>query len=619
MPLGDSITQGESPENPGYREHLWHLLNDDGYNVDFIGTLIHHYDSDRLSPGYDHHHEGHGGWRANYVLNGFSNQPAAGKLTDWLQNYTPDVVLLHIGTNDLHGEAKGLPNRDDVVVNRTRDEIEQIIDTLRADNPNVAILLGLLIPADPSTYPDRGRRIPLLNAALLDLANHKNNPSSPVIAVDHFSGFDPSRHTFDGLHPNQDGARIMAQRWLDTFITIYPPPPPPPPNQPPVATFTAEPASGIAPLEVYFNASDAMDPDGTIATYSWDFGDDDQATGPDTTHTYNEPGTYTVTLTITDDRGAEHSSSQEIVVKASSPPEPFALILPADKSTERTHHPLFEWEVSESPDAGDVIHYMFYVGLDSLFKDATPIKIDTTVYIPTTPLEENQRYWWHVEAVNSRGLATATDTRCVWIDAEPEPPRPATLIAPRDNDEITNPAPTFTWSPAVDNDPNDEPIYRLLLAADAAFTKDIRSLDVGSNTSATLAEALAAPHTFYWRVDAIDKDSLITQSPAASFTIVTGTGIPLPPDLPETYTLEQNYPNPFTSHTTIRFGIPAPAHVILDVYDLTGRHFATIIQQEMSPGWHEAILDASAFPSGLYIYQLRAGHYTASRKMLLIR
>ncbi len=85
-------------------------------------------------------------------------------------------------------------------------------------------------------------------------------------------------------------------------------------NRPPIASFTATPISGRAPLEVAFDASGSTDPDGAIAACEWDFGDGGLESGAATTHVFIAEGTYNVTLRVTDDGGASAASSRSVFV-----------------------------------------------------------------------------------------------------------------------------------------------------------------------------------------------------------------------------------------------------------------------------------------------------------------
>ena len=90
----------------------------------------------------------------------------------------------------------------------------------------------------------------------------------------------------------------------------------PPPNVPPTAAFT----TAITNLDIETDAATSTDSDGTIASYAWDFGDDTTATGVSATHSYAAEGTYTVTLTVTDDDGGTGISTQSVTVSAEPPP-----------------------------------------------------------------------------------------------------------------------------------------------------------------------------------------------------------------------------------------------------------------------------------------------------------
>ena len=92
-----------------------------------------------------------------------------------------------------------------------------------------------------------------------------------------------------------------------------------PENQPPVASFTCSPEHPTVGQMVTFDASSSYDPDGTIVSYEWDFGDGATASGVVVTHAYSAAGNYTVTLAVTDDAGAANSTSVLITVL---PPPP---------------------------------------------------------------------------------------------------------------------------------------------------------------------------------------------------------------------------------------------------------------------------------------------------------
>jgi hypothetical protein len=88
---------------------------------------------------------------------------------------------------------------------------------------------------------------------------------------------------------------------------------PPAGNGPPLAAFSAAPTSGPAPLAVTFDAGASSDPEGSIAGYEWDFGDGSTATGRTAIHTFGLPGTFSVVLVVTDDRGARATATTGIV------------------------------------------------------------------------------------------------------------------------------------------------------------------------------------------------------------------------------------------------------------------------------------------------------------------
>jgi hypothetical protein len=83
--------------------------------------------------------------------------------------------------------------------------------------------------------------------------------------------------------------------------------------------------------------------------------------------------------------------------------------------------------------------------------------------------------------------------------------------------------------------------------------------------------------------------------------------------------LEQNYPNPFNPSTVIRFGIPERSNITLTVYNMLGQRVKVLVDEVFETGIHEVTFDASHFPSGVYVYSLRAGDRVHSKKLLYVR
>lgn len=89
--------------------------------------------------------------------------------------------------------------------------------------------------------------------------------------------------------------------------------------------------------------------------------------------------------------------------------------------------------------------------------------------------------------------------------------------------------------------------------------------------------------------------------------------------LPREYSLHQNYPNPFNPDTKIEFGLPTTAHVTLEVFDALGRKVAILESSTLGAGFYTRRWSAAGFPSGVYLYRMRAGNFTEVKKMLLAK
>ncbi|MEE9344214.1 MAG: PQQ-dependent sugar dehydrogenase [Methylococcales bacterium] len=202
LPLGDSITDSILG-NPSYRRPLWHQLNTSGYNVDFVGRP--NYRHTTVPPellDYDIDHEGHSGFEANQIEN---------SITAWLGGFTADIVLLHIGTNDLD---RG-PGRGELVgdtINETLTEIDGIIQKLRAQNSTIVVILAKIIPM-------RHYDTAIFNDEIDAFVSARTTVFSPIVVVDQYAGFDAIADTYDNYHPNSGGESKMADKW---FLALQP-------------------------------------------------------------------------------------------------------------------------------------------------------------------------------------------------------------------------------------------------------------------------------------------------------------------------------------------------------------------------------------------------------------
>lgn len=89
--------------------------------------------------------------------------------------------------------------------------------------------------------------------------------------------------------------------------------------------------------------------------------------------------------------------------------------------------------------------------------------------------------------------------------------------------------------------------------------------------------------------------------------------------LPITTLLHSNYPNPFNAETNIRFQISQSVQVKLTVFDITGKEIAELLNKNLHAGYHEVNWNAEKISSGTYIYRLKAGNTTITKKMVLLK
>ena len=89
--------------------------------------------------------------------------------------------------------------------------------------------------------------------------------------------------------------------------------------------------------------------------------------------------------------------------------------------------------------------------------------------------------------------------------------------------------------------------------------------------------------------------------------------------VPDDYQLHQNYPNPFNPTTTIQYEFPRRSNVQITIYDMLGRKITTLVSEIQDAGYKSVLWNASNVPSGMYFYQIKAGDFVQTKKMILLK
>ncbi|KAF2658802.1 carbohydrate esterase family 3 protein, partial [Lophiostoma macrostomum CBS 122681] len=196
MPFGASIVGA-----PGcWRALLWKKLQDSGTtNTDFVGS--------QKAPDcgfpYDGDNEGHAGFLATNIV-------ADNQLPGWLSAQKPDVIIMHLGTNDVLNHKTS----DEVI-----DAYDTLVDQMRKSKGGMKIIISQLLPLSATKFGNSASQSLIdLNTAIRAWAPGKSTDASPITLVDNFTGFNVTTDTVDGEHPNDKGNQKMADKFFDPLV-----------------------------------------------------------------------------------------------------------------------------------------------------------------------------------------------------------------------------------------------------------------------------------------------------------------------------------------------------------------------------------------------------------------
>jgi hypothetical protein len=97
-------------------------------------------------------------------------------------------------------------------------------------------------------------------------------------------------------------------------------------------------------------------------------------------------------------------------------------------------------------------------------------------------------------------------------------------------------------------------------------------------------------------------------------------GMPWEDDqFPKRFELYQNFPNPFNPVTRIKYAVPRPTHVRIEIYNVLGQRVRTLVNEEKQPGYYTVDFNASSLASGFYIYRMQTSGFRSVKKMIITK
>jgi hypothetical protein len=145
-------------------------------------------------------------------------------------------------------------------------------------------------------------------------------------------------------------------------------------------------------------------------------------------------------------------------------------------------------------------------------------------------------------------------------------------------------------------------------------------LSVDSGVTWTSFSSGISANTRIWSL-AVSSDSIFAGTSSGVWVTASPTEVKVEREIsvPLTFTLKQNFPNPFNPSTNISFSIPSKSFVSLKIFDLLGREVATIVSEEISAGYYTREWNAANTSSGIYFYRLQADNFVDTKKLILLR
>jgi hypothetical protein len=247
--------------------------------------------------------------------------------------------------------------------------------------------------------------------------------------------------------------------------------------------------------------------------------------------------------------------------------------------------------------------YLVHISTDNKFNNMVfidSIYNDTTKRIST--LLDGQKYYWMIKAIS----AISTSEWSYILNFTTVLSAPTDLVLERSSiNEIT-----LTWKVNSINGNG----YIIEKKESSQSTFDILDTIKGKLNQYVDTKVVQGK-TYSYRIKAFNDITESAYSNESSLSIVGVKNEKTPLE----YSLSQNYPNPFNPTTTISFNLPSKSFVLLKVFDTLGREICLLMSDELSAGTYSKQWNSTGVPSGVYFYQLHAGTFTETKKLILLR
>ncbi len=211
---------------------------------------------------------------------------------------------------------------------------------------------------------------------------------------------------------------------------------------------------------------------------------------------------------------------------------------------------------------------------------------------------------------------------------EPEvnhPPSSFELVFPANSARMDSLNFVFKWTAATDIDTGDVVHYKFYLSNDFRFTTSLIEQTL-TPPSFEIRNGLVSGGVYFWKVVAYDENGGETESASVHSFITSflATGIAETKQIPTQFAFHQNFPNPFNPSTTISYALPQKEHVTISIFNVQGQEQAILVEEEQAAGNYSVVWDGrrntgELLPSGLYFCQIKAGKYTRTQKMSLLK